>query len=78
MDRATTERTLEMVQRHVAEGERIIERQRRLIARMDTLGRDVSRSEELLRSFEESQRLHIADRDRLIQELDTSTPRSRW
>jgi hypothetical protein len=76
MDKATTESTLEMVQRHVVEGERIIDRQRRLIAQMETLGRDVSRSKELLRSFEESQRLHVADRDRLLRELDTSTPES--
>jgi hypothetical protein len=43
-----------MARRHVLEGRKIVERQRRLIEQKKRLGTDTSHSESLLRSFEQS------------------------
>jgi DNA repair exonuclease SbcCD ATPase subunit len=74
MDRAAVERKLAVAEQRVAEGESHLARQRELIAKTESLGRDLSRPKELLQSFEEAQRLHITDRDRLLRELDVPRP----
>jgi hypothetical protein len=48
-----------MVERHVLEGERLIAKQKELIAEMSALGVDVGRHRATLANFEEAQRLHI-------------------
>ncbi|RYB01311.1 hypothetical protein D3272_26820 [Lichenibacterium ramalinae] len=52
------ETELEMVQRHVRQGERTLANQRALIARLGTLGRPTEEAEILLASFEDAQRMH--------------------
>ena len=56
---------LEQAERHVAEGEQHIARQRELIAELERDGHDTTTAIELLRTFEQSQAGHIADRDRI-------------
>ena len=57
---------------HVAEGERNIARQREIVAQLECDGHDADQAARLLRSFEELQALHVADRDRLRKELGLS------
>jgi len=62
---------LAQAERHVADGERHVAEQR---ARVEALGRDGHDTTEallLLGQFQELQALHVADRDRLKQELAT-------
>jgi hypothetical protein len=59
MERATDRMTapetrLQMAKRHVLEGRRIVERQKRLIEFRRGRGLDTSQSEDLLRAFERS------------------------
>lgn len=56
MDRKETE--LEMVRRHVRQGERTLASQRALIARLRTSGLSIREAEILLVSFEDIQRQH--------------------
>jgi hypothetical protein len=60
---------LARAERHVAEGHEILERQRQLITRMHELGLDTTEYAGRLARFEATQAAHIADRDRLMQEL---------
>ena len=55
--------------RHVAAGERHVERQRRIVAHLKREGRDVREASGLLLQFEEMQALHMAEWDRLGKEL---------
>ena len=57
-------------QEHVAKGERLIARQKELVAELASRGADVSRYESLLAILEEAQRLHLAHRDRLARRLE--------
>jgi len=56
-------------ERHVTEGERLLEQQRNNIEERRRDGHDVRLSIELLSHMEEAQRMHIAGRDRLRNEL---------
>ena len=56
-------------ERHVAEGEDHLARQRDIILELRKAGRDTMQAEDLLRHFEASQAFHIAGRDFLIAEL---------
>lgn len=53
----------------VAHGERLIARQKKVIAKLQAESRPTADARELLKTFEVMQRLHVADRDRLIQDL---------
>jgi hypothetical protein len=66
------EMALAQVERHVARGETIIARQRATIAVVERIGRDVALCKEFLSVFEESQRLHIAHRDRLRKDMEST------
>jgi hypothetical protein len=68
MAQAVTERQLTEAVAHVALGERTIARQRRMIARLESDGRDSTTARELLAKFEDAQAMHVADRDRLVGE----------
>ena len=63
------ENLLEMAERHVLEGERHIAQQRRLLAWLEQANRGESESaklaREILATFENSQAIYVADRDRL-------------
>ena len=51
-------------------GDIVLARQRALVALQEAIGGKVECSKALLASFEETQRLHIADRNRLREELN--------
>jgi hypothetical protein len=70
MDRALLQLHLAEAERHVAVGERNLLRQRYLIATLERDGHDTTDAVALLTSFSELQAIHIADRDRLLRELD--------
>jgi hypothetical protein len=69
MDRELLERSLAQAERHIAEGEAHLVRQRALVARLELGGYDTSEAIRLLRQFEELQAFHLAHRDRLRKEL---------
>jgi hypothetical protein len=63
------EQHLAQAERHVLQGETILERQHRLIEEHECGGHDTEAARKLLAQLEELQRLHLADRDRLRREL---------
>lgn len=69
MENGMLETHLAQARRHVADGERHIANQRATLARLDRKGLDTIEAKKLLKTFEELQQLHIADRDRLEREL---------
>ena len=75
MNREFVEKGLAQAERHVAEGEAILARQRVAIVASERIGGNVARFKELLCFFEDSQRVHVTDRDRLRKDLENA-PRS--
>jgi hypothetical protein len=73
MDRALIERHLSQAEQHVLDGRGHVARQRRLIARLRRDGHDLGEAQDLLRILEETLASHIADRDRLRQELEDAS-----
>ncbi len=71
VDHARIRAYLAMAERHVAQGERILARQREIVAKLCRGGhlRAAQAASDLLSTFEESQALHVADRDWLLAEL---------
>jgi hypothetical protein len=69
MDRAMTLSHLALAERHVARGYEHIASQIRIIASLANNGHDTAVAERLLLTFEDIQRSHVADRDRLKKEL---------
>ena len=73
MDRTVLLATLETANRHIAEGERHIERQREIVARFDQRGRGASHTatvaRELSHSMERVQCAHLSHRGQLKAEL---------
>lgn len=63
------ERRLAQAERHIAEGESRIARQREIILDLASGGHDLKQAKELLAQFEDMQSTHIADRDRIRAEL---------
>ena len=59
------ETTLQMVQRHVRQGEALVLRQREIIAKIIDAGRDPSQAESLLAILEDSQDQHVAHLERI-------------
>ena len=72
MDRDFVEMALAQAGRHVAQGEVILARQRAMITAWERNGRNVALCKEFLSVFEDSQRWHIADRDRLRKDFGKS------
>jgi hypothetical protein len=70
MDRDVLRLHLELAERHVAEGERHLARQREIVAELAGDGHDLASAKSLLAQFEAMQRSHIEDRDRIRAELD--------
>jgi hypothetical protein len=68
---------LAQAERHIREGERHLLRQRRIVDELERHGRGQSQTakmaRDILESFEVAQAAHIADRARLIQELQPRT-----
>jgi hypothetical protein len=69
MERAKITEHLALAERHVAEGQQRIERQRQIIHELRGNGRDFATAVTMLTQFEELQSFHIRDRDRLRIEL---------
>jgi len=69
MDRATLEAHLMLAERHVAQGEEILVKQRTLIGELEGKGLDIRAAEVLLEEFEAVQAIHVAHRDRLVKTL---------
>jgi len=69
MDRATLEEYLALVERLIADVERDIVRQRDVVAELERAGHDSGAARMLLRHIEAWLELHVADRNRLRQEL---------
>ena len=73
MNRDFVERALAQAERHVAEGEAILTRQRTAIVASERIGGNVARFKEVLSVFEDSQRVYVADRDRLQKDLENAS-----
>jgi GAF domain-containing protein len=69
MERDRLEKWLTQAERHVALGEQHIARQHDIIARLGQSGDALKTARELLAQFQNSQKLHIGERDRLRLEL---------
>ena len=69
MERAAILENLALAEKQIGEGEHQLRLQRELIADLQGSGRDATSAEALLKSIEENQRLHFADRSRLLREL---------
>jgi hypothetical protein len=69
MDRTMLAEHLARAARDVAAGERHVERQRRIVGHLKREGRDVREASDLLLQFEVMQALHMAEWDRLRNEL---------
>jgi hypothetical protein len=72
MDPAMLSRHLKLVERHVLEGERRIARQREIVARLEHGPREsitLRIARDLLQEMERAQTLHVADRERLHEQL---------
>jgi hypothetical protein len=69
MDKAMILDHLAIAERHVTQGCGHIAQQKRVILDLANGGHDTSMARSLLVSFEDVQRMHVADRDRLKREL---------
>ena len=69
MRRAMLEQHLMETEQHITRGEQLIAQQREIIRGLQRDGLDTARARELLAALEETQRVHIAARDRIQQEL---------
>ena len=69
MDRALLERNLAVAEKHVLRGEEHVRQQRELVAQLERDGHDALLSREILKTFEQSLRMHVENRDRLIAQL---------
>ncbi|MGJ0510142.1 MAG: hypothetical protein ACR652_24095 [Methylocystis sp.] len=61
---------LKQAERHAALGEEIVADEKRPISELERDRHDRKSSRELLAQFQELQRMHLADRDRLRKELN--------
>ena len=63
------ERHLRLALQHVAVGERLIDKQLALLMTLEEHGHPTQVARKLLAQFEDVQAMHVADRDRLVDEL---------
>jgi len=68
-DPALVRKHLAQAERDVGLGTRHVQRQREILAELGRDGHPTEQAEQLLRTFEESLKLHVGERDRLQQEL---------
>jgi hypothetical protein len=71
MDREQLLQHLAQAEDHVATGIEHIERQQKVIAELERDGHDLTQAKALLDQFEQLQQMHVADRDRLLRNLET-------
>jgi hypothetical protein len=77
MDRKIIADRLAQSERHVAQDDGHIKKQRELIAKLEENRLDTARAEELLDTLSSLQEAHIAERDRLRGELKKEETRLR-
>ncbi len=73
MERAVLLEYLALAERHVVEGARHLNRQREIVAETEAVGRDSTLARALLHTFETTQDSYVADRDRLLRELEQAS-----
>jgi hypothetical protein len=73
MNRTILQDHLAQAERHVAEGEGHLSRQREIVTKLERDGHDSVSARATLAQFEELQAMHIADRDRLLRELSEAS-----
>ena len=61
---------LALAKGHIAKGEGHISKQKEIIAQFERNGHDTARAHELLAIFQQSQRQHKADHERILKELN--------
>jgi hypothetical protein len=71
MERTTLEDDLSRAEAHVANGQKRIAQQHEIIAELDREGHDTVSARELLATFEKTQAMHVANRDRTAGKLAT-------
>jgi hypothetical protein len=76
MDRAIVEEHLAQARRHIALGQKHIKRQTELIGELERDGHDAAESKRLLDLFKDVQAMHVAYRDRLLEEIGQPIPKS--
>jgi hypothetical protein len=69
MDREMLEDHLALAEQHITEGEMRLTRQRELVSRLESRGLEAIEARRLLDNFEETQAMHVADRDRILRKL---------
>ena len=69
VDRDAARRHLALANKHVSEGERRIDTQIALVARLERDGHDTFQAKSLLKQFENALCLQIETRNRIIEEL---------
>ena len=69
MDLAMRRQRLTHAENQVLVGEREVAKQRKQVEAKARLGQDTTRLRRLLAHFEEVQEMHVADRDRLREDL---------
>jgi hypothetical protein len=73
--RCLLERHLADAERHVATGDRVLAKQAAMIENRRSEGLDVELAMQLFGEMENTQRLHVAERDRLRRELSAADSR---
>jgi hypothetical protein len=71
MERATLENSLSRAEAHVAAGQKRIAKQHEIIAELGREGHDTAPAKDMLASFERTQAMHVANRDRIAVKLAT-------
>jgi hypothetical protein len=71
MERATLENDLSRAEAHVANGQKRIAQQHQIIAELDREGHDTAPAKDMLTTFERTQAMHVANRDRIAGKLAT-------
>jgi hypothetical protein len=70
MDRMMISLHLAQADERVRNGTRQVERQRTIVSQLDHYGRDATRARKLLAELEKLLAMHVAERERLIQDLN--------
>ena len=73
MDPAAIQHHLTQAERHAAEGRQLVARQEALIAELDRDGHDATGARKVLEILQDTQMLHEADVQRLIEELQAAS-----
>ena len=69
MDRTLLEAHLAQARRHIALGQEHLARQKQIVHELERDGHSVSEAKQLLDLFRDLQAMHVAHRDRLLEEI---------